>query len=79
MGVAIMAGREDRAQAAPETRAYRLLAKLEDEDYEVMAADIVRVVGVELCTIDWAIRHDGAFENGRWRVEWARRGTCYEV
>lgn len=71
MGVAIMARHEDAdAQATPETRAYWLRDVHAEEFYELKGADILRIVGVELYIIDWAIRHDGAFENGRWRVEW---------
>lgn len=57
------------ARVALGTLQYRLTDVRSGEEYEVTADQVLRVVGVELCVIDWAIRVDGAFENGHWRVE----------
>jgi len=48
---------------------YRLADMQAGEEYDIGADDLVRIVGVELAFIDWAIHSDGAFENGLWRVE----------
>ena len=50
-------------------RLYLLHDKQTGEDYEVGAEELLRVVGVELSVVDWAICLDGTFENGRWCVE----------
>lgn len=38
------------------------------EDAVVSSDDVVRIVGVEIDYIIWAIGEDGVFENGAWRV-----------
>jgi len=70
IGVAGMTGPETFG-VRPTLRAvrYRLIDLRSGEAFELEADDVLRVVGVELCIIDWAIAIDGAFENGRWRVE----------
>lgn len=68
-GVAVMAEEHDiGAQAPSGAPCYRLTDKRTGDEYEIGADDLVRIVGVELPFIDWAIRVDGQFENGRWRV-----------
>ena len=70
IGVAAMA-EEHRfgANGVAEVPCYRLTDITCSETCEIDADDLVRIVGVELSFIDWAIETDGAFENGCWRVE----------
>lgn len=67
-GVVIAGGDGAARPPAPTARRYHLRDRAHGEDYEVDAATIVRVTGVEICSIDWAICADGQFENSRWRV-----------
>lgn len=38
------------------------------EEIEVSEDDVVRIVGVEIDYVVWAIGEDGTFESGAWRV-----------
>jgi hypothetical protein len=67
--VAVMAQNPKLGARATEAPCYRLTDKRTGEEYDIGAEDLVCVVGVELSFIDWATETDGAFENGRWRVE----------
>lgn len=48
---------------------YRLSDPASGEAVELSPEELARVIGAELGYIDWVIACDGAFENGRWRVE----------
>jgi hypothetical protein len=67
-GVAAMAEDPKLGARAAEAPCYRLTDKRTGEEYDIGAGDLVRLVGVELRFIDWAIETDGVFENGCWRV-----------
>jgi hypothetical protein len=54
---------------APRVHRYRLIDLRNGEAVERGADDVLRVVGVEIRLVEWAIAIDGAFENGRWPVE----------
>lgn len=69
VGVVMMEDHDSGARAAFGALRYRLTDLRSGEKYEVAADQVLRVVGVELCVIDWAIRVDDAFENGHWRIE----------
>lgn len=65
----VVAGEDGAARPpAPAARRYHLRDRAHGEEYEVDAATVVRVTGVEISYVDWAIRADGQFENPRWRV-----------
>jgi hypothetical protein len=68
IGVAAMAEDTKLDVRPAEAPCYWLTDKRTGEEYDIGADDLVRLVGVELSFIDWAIETDGAFENGRWRV-----------
>ena len=42
------------------------------ETVEVDAEEVVRIVGVEIGYVDWAIEVDGSFENKDWNVTRSR-------
>ena len=64
-----MAGTEAGSRrVAREARRYLLVDRASGEEYEVDAARLEQVVGVETAYLDWVIAEDGAFENARWRV-----------
>jgi len=49
-------------------RIYWLIDRSIGEATLVDGDTVERVLGVELGYVEWCIRVDGAFENGKWRV-----------